>query len=89
MFPRKTVGMHAPSYSSNALCVSRMEDSPRIQPAETVQMTWCTTWYSSAEIMRNILKIDSQSENNNQNHWKTKRFMPFQEREPDLSLHCF
>ena len=40
-------------------------------------------------IGRNILKIDSQSETNNQKHWKAKRVMPFQGRESDLSLHCF
>jgi hypothetical protein len=45
MFPWKTVGMHAPSYSSNALCVRRMEDSPRIQPTDTALMTFRTTWY--------------------------------------------
>jgi hypothetical protein len=40
------------------------------------------------QIGRNILKIDSQLENNNQNHWKTKRVMPFQGRGSDFSLHC-
>jgi hypothetical protein len=50
MFPWKTVGMHAPSYSSNALCVRRMEDSPRIQPTDTALMTFRTTWYSSAPL---------------------------------------
>jgi hypothetical protein len=40
-------------------------------------------------IGRNILKIDSQLENNNQKHWKAKRVMPFQGRESDLGLHCF
>ncbi len=38
------------------------------------------------QIGRNILKIDSQLENNNQNHWKTKRVMPFQGRGSDFSL---
>ncbi len=42
MFLSKTVGMHAPSYSSNALCVQRMEDSPRIQPTDAAQMTCLT-----------------------------------------------
>ena len=37
-------------------------------------------------IGRNILKINSQSENNNQKHWKAKRAMPFQGRESDLCL---
>jgi hypothetical protein len=49
MFPWKT-GMHAPSYSSNALCVRRMEDGPRIQPTDTARMTFRTTWYSSAPL---------------------------------------
>ena len=40
------------------------------------------------QIGRNILKIDSQLENNNQNHRKTKRVMPFQGRGSDFSLHC-
>jgi hypothetical protein len=50
MSPWMTVGMHAPSYSSDALCVQRMEESPRIQPTDSAQMTCHTTWYSSAPL---------------------------------------
>ena len=46
----RTVGMHAPSYSSNVLCVRKMEDSPRIQHTDTVRMTLRTTWYSSTPL---------------------------------------
>ncbi len=43
-------------------------------------------------LAENILKIDSQSENNNHKHWKAKHvimMMPFQGRESDISLHWF
>jgi hypothetical protein len=50
MFPWRTVGMHAPSYSSNVLCVRKTEDSPRIQHTDTAWMTLRTTWYSSTPL---------------------------------------
>ena len=50
MFPCKTVGMHAPSYSSHAFCVQKMEESPRTEPTKPGQMTSCTTWYSSTPL---------------------------------------
>ncbi len=45
--------------------------------------------YGTRQAGRNILKIESQSSNNNQKHWKAKRVMPFQGRESDLSLEFF
>ena len=50
----RTVGMHALSYSSNVLCVRKMEDSPRIQHTDTVQMTLRTTWYSSTPLRSSL-----------------------------------
>ena len=50
MSPWKTVGMHTHSSSSHASCVQKMDDCLRMETTETVQMTSCTTSYSSTPL---------------------------------------
>ncbi len=49
-YPEKTVGMHAPSSSSHAICVQSMEDCLRTEPTKPAKIISCTIWYSSTPL---------------------------------------
>jgi hypothetical protein len=50
MFPLKTVGMHAPSSSSSAICVLLADGSLRTRRTTSALMTSCTPWSFSARL---------------------------------------